>query len=400
MKQTWNNNRFFKAIDVFLIFLRLGLTSFGVQVAHLGYFREEFVERRQCLNEHAYIDLVALCQILPGPASSQVGIAIGLSRAGYFGAIVAWLGFTLPSAIILVLFAFGLTKIGNALDAGWLHGLKIIAVAVVAQAVWQMSKALCPDLIRKIFALVAALITVLFPNAWGQVGVILGGGIIGWLLLKNAPIFPHIHFPIKISKCSGVIALSLFFTLLILLPLLAAGSHSNFVSICAGFFRAGSLVFGGGHVVLPLLQSVVISPGLITNELFLAGYGAAQAMPGPLFSFAAYLGALLKLEPNGLLGASTCLIAIYLPSFLLVIGVLPFWEQLRRYPAMKQAMQGINAVVVGILLAALYNPVWTNAIYNAVDFFVALGALLLLNFWKFPPWLVVLIGAGIGQIIT
>ncbi|MCL9685259.1 chromate efflux transporter [Legionella maioricensis] len=399
MKHTWSNNRFFRAIDVFLIFLRLGLTSFGGPVAHLGYFREEFVERRQWLNEHAYSDLVALCQLLPGPASSQVGIAIGLSRAGYLGAVVSWLGFTLPSALILVLIAFGLTKIGNALDAGWLHGLKIIAVAVVAQAVWQMSKTLCPDLIRKLFAVVAALIAVLFPNAWGQVGVILSGGLIGWLLLKNAPLFPHVHLPIKISKCSGIIALSLFFTLLILLPLLSASTHNNFFYICEGFFRAGSLVFGGGHVVLPLLQSVVVPAGLITNELFLAGYGAAQAGPGPLFSFAAYLGAILKLAPNGLLGASTCLIAIYLPSFLIVIGVLPFWEQLRRYQAMKQAMQGINAVVVGLLLAALYNPVWTNAIYNAVDFCVALGAFLLLNFWKFPSWVVVLIGAGIGQII-
>lgn len=399
MKHTWSNHKFFRAIDVFLIFLRLGVTSFGGPVAHLGYFRAEFVERRQWLNEHTYIDLVALCQLLPGPASSQVGIAIGLSRAGYFGALMAWLGFTLPSAIIMVLLAFGLAKIGSSLDAGWLHGLKIIAVAVVAQAVWQMNKTLCPDLIRKVFAVTAALLTSMFPNAWGQVGIILSGGLMGWVVLKHEFIFPHVHFPIEINKCSGIVALSLFFSLLVLLPLLVANSHSNFIYICEGFFRVGSLVFGGGHVVLPLLQSVVVPAGLVTNELFLAGYGAAQALPGPLFSFAAYLGAILKLAPNGLSGATACLIAIYLPSFLLVIGILPFWEKLRCYQAMKPAMQGINAVVVGLLLAALYSPVWTNAIYNIVDFCVALGAFLLLNFWKFPPWLVVLAGAGIGQII-
>ncbi|MGC1182989.1 chromate efflux transporter [Legionella sp.] len=400
MKCVWGNKRFLRTIEVFLIFLRLGLTSFGGPIAHLSYFRQEFVERRKWLSEHAYVDLVALCQLLPGPASSQVGIAIGLSRAGYLGAIVAWLGFTLPSAIILVFFAFGLTEVGSSIYSGWLHGLKIVAVAVVAQAVWSMTKALCPDLARITFAIVGALIASIFPNTLGQVAVIFGGGLIGWLLLKNEAVLPHADFPITVGKLSGIIALVLFFSLFILLPALTKIYHNNFIYLSEGFFRAGSLVFGGGHVVLPLLQSVVVPVGLVTNDMFLAGYGAAQAMPGPLFSFAAYLGAISKLQPNGLLGASICLIAIYLPSFLLIIGILPFWEKFRRYQAMKQAMQGINAVVVGLLLAALYNPVWTNAIYNIVDFSVALWAFLLLNFWKWPAWFVVLIGACIGRIIS
>ncbi len=386
-------------IQVFLVFFRLGCTSFGGPIAHLGYFRKEFVEKRKWLSEHAYVDLVALCQLLPGPASSQVGIAIGLARAGYLGAIVAWVGFTLPSAIILILFAYGLSEISTAVNAGWIHGLKIVAVAVVAQAVWIMGKNLCPDRTRIILAIVAAFITFLFPGVYSQIGMIIGGGVAGWLILKREPFFPHADFPIKTSKVVGVFLLILFLLLLFLLPLFAQISQNNLFYVVEGFYRAGALVFGGGHVVLPLLQSVVV-PKMLSNNLFLAGYGIAQAIPGPLFSFAAYLGAMSSLAPNGLLGASICLVAIFCPSFLLIVGILPFWEKLRRYHAMKLAMQGINAAVVGLLLAALYNPVWTNAIYNIVDFAIALVAFLLLQFWKWPSWLVVIVGAIAGQLVT
>lgn len=386
-------------IQIFLVFLRLGCTSFGGPIAHLGYFREEFVEKRKWLSEHAYVDLVALCQLLPGPASSQVGMAIGLTRAGYLGAIVAWLGFALPSAIILVLFAYGLSEISNAVNAGWIHGLKIVAVAVVAQAVWIMGKNLCPDRPRILFAIVAAIITSLFPCAFSQISIIIGGGVAGWLILKRESVFPHADFPIKTNRIVSVFLLILCLLLLFLLPVFAQISQNNLFYVFEGFYRAGALVFGGGHVVLPLLQSVVV-PKLLSNNLFLAGYGIAQAIPGPLFSFAAYLGAISTLAPNGILGASICLVAIFLPSFLLIIGILPFWEKLRRYHAMKLAMQGINAAVVGLLLAALYNPVWTNAIYNIVDFAIALVAFLLLQFWKWPSWLVVIVGALAGQLVT
>ena len=392
-------NKFLEIINLFLIFLRLGCTSFGGPIAHLSYFRDEFVERRKWLNEHAYVDLVALCQLLPGPASSQVGIAIGLARAGYFGALVAWLGFTLPSAIVLVFFAYGLSEISTAVNAGWIHGLKIVAVAVVAQAVWSMGKNLCPDRPRITFAVVAALMTSLFPGALGQISIIIGGGILGWFILKREQSFPHADFPIRIKKVTGLLILILFFLLLFLLPVFANISQNHSIYVFEGFYRAGALVFGGGHVVLPLLQAVVV-PKMVSNNLFLAGYGAAQAIPGPLFSFAAYLGAISMLPPNGISGAFICLVAVFLPSFLLIVGVLPFWEKLRRYHAMKLAMQGINAAVVGLLLAALYNPVWTNAIYNIVDSAIALGAFLLLQFWKWPSWLVVIAGAIAGQLVT
>jgi chromate transporter len=395
-----HNNRLSHITAIFLVFLRLGITSFGGPIAHLSYFREEFVARRKWLSEHAYLDLVALCQLLPGPASSQVGIAIGLARGGYLGALVAWLGFTFPSAIILVLFAYGLTEMGTAVTAGWLHGLKIVAVAVVAQAVWNMGKHLCPDRVRKTFAVAAALMMALVPGVLGQVSVIIGGGIMGWLILKQDQSLPLADFPVRSSKIAGIIALSLFVALLLLLPLFTKISQNNLLYVFEGFFRAGSLVFGGGHVVLPLLQSVVVPSGMVSKDLFMAGYGAAQAIPGPLFAFAAYLGAIAALPPNGVLGAVLCLVAIFLPSFLLIIGILPFWAELRRYHAIKLAMQGINAAVVGLLLAALYNPVWTSAIYSVVDFGVALAAFLLLNFWRWPSWLVVILGAVVGQVIS
>lgn len=376
-------------LEVFWIFLKLGLTSFGGPIAHLGYLHHEIVERQKWMDEHAYVDLVALCQFLPGPASSQVGIAVGLSRAGYRGAIAAWLGFTLPSAIALVLFAYGLTAFGGAHNSGWLHGLKIATVAVVAQAVWTMGRKLTPDRERLTFAIIAAILTLSMSTVWGQIAAIVLGGVFGITLLKNQIPQVHIEFPHKVSRSVAITCLTLFVVLLVGLPVLAVFLPSDGVQIFSNFYRAGSLVFGGGHVVLPLLQTGVVTTGWVTNDAFLAGYGAAQAVPGPLFTFAAYLGAVMKPEPHGWAGAVLCLTAIFLPSFLLIIGVLPFWETLRKYPGVQTAMQGVNAAVVGILLAALYHPVWTAGILSVKDFALGLAAFLLLEMWKTPPWLVI-----------
>lgn len=386
-------------MEIFLIFLRLGLTSFGGPIAHLGYFRQEFVERQKWLDEHAYADLVSLCQFLPGPASSQVGIAIGLSRGGVPGAIASWLGFTLPSAILLVLFGLGLSFVGNHLGSGWLHGLKIAAVAVVAQALWGMGKSLSPDKIRATIAICAAAMATLIPSSLGQLAAIAAGGFFGWAFLKISTTLPHNSIQTKTGKNTGIALLLMFLILLVLLPVAAASTSSHFVKLFDSFYRVGSLVFGGGHVLLPLLQSQVVPSGWVSNDVFLAGYGAAQAVPGPLFTFAAYLGAVSTQAPSGWAGAGIALIAIFLPSFLLIIGILPFWEQLRRYEVMQRAMLGINAAVVGILLAAFYNPVWTSAIQDSADFCLASAAFLLLVFWKSPPWLVVLLAAlvtGLG----
>lgn len=380
---------------VLLIFLRLGLTSFGGPVAHLGYFHTEFVVRRQWLRERSYADLVALCQFLPGPASSQVGIALGLSRAGYGGALAAWAGFTLPSALLLMLFALGIAHYGETLPAGALHGLKIVAVAVVAQAVWGMARNLCPDVPRVTLMAIAACLVLLVPSVWVQVGVIMAGGMAGMLWFKPRQPEPHEVFPIAISRRAGVIWLSLFAGLLAGLPLLAGLLQNPAMAMIDAFYRAGALVFGGGHVVLPLLQAQVVPPGWVSNDAFLAGYGAAQAIPGPLTSFAAFLGASFAEEPSGWLGGGIALVAIFLPSFLLVAGALPFWEQLRASARMQAALLGINAAVVGLLLAALYDPVWTSAIQAPRDVALALLALAALMFWKWPPWLVVL-GSGLA----
>jgi chromate transporter len=380
--------------EVLAAFLRLGLTSFGGPVAHLGYFRDEFVLRRRWLDDRAYADLVALCQFLPGPASSQVGIAIGLSRAGYAGALAAWTGFTLPSAIALVLFAYGVGALGDVSHAGWLHGLKVVAVAVVAQAVLGMMRSLAPDRERATMAVLAAMIVLALPTAWGQIGAILLGGIAGTVWLHPGAPRDHVVLPLKVSRKTGAVMLALFVALLIGLPLLAAASRSQGLRLFDAFYRAGSLVFGGGHVVLPLLQAAVVPPGWVTNDTFLAGYGAAQAVPGPLFTFAAYLGAAMLPQPNGWVGAAICLVAVFLPSFLLVIGALPFWEALRRRAVAQAALRGVNAAVVGLLLAALYHPVWTSAIADAADFAFAAGAFLLLFMWQVPPWLVVLLCAA------
>jgi chromate transporter len=379
--------------------LRLGLTSFGGPIAHLGYFHDEYVVRRKWLDEKTYADLVALCQFLPGPASSQVGIAIGQLRAGYAGALAAWAGFTLPSALALVLFAYGVDALGGALGSGWLHGLKVVAVAVVAQAVLGMMRSLAPDRERATLAIVAAAIVLVVPSAWGQISAIVLGGVFGIVLPKKDAPVNHVALPLAVSRRSGACLLILFFVLLIGLPLLAASLPSQSLKLFDAFYRAGSLVFGGGHVVLPLLQASVVPPGWASNDAFLAGYGAAQAVPGPLFTFAAYLGAVMGPQPNGWAGAGLCLVAVFLPSFLLVIGTLPFWDQLRRLPVAQGVLCGVNAAVVGLLLAALYNPVWTSGITSGVDFALAAAGFLLLFMWQVPPWLVVVLSAvGAGLI--
>jgi chromate transporter len=378
---------------VFFAFLKLGLTSFGGPIAHLGYFRDEFVVRRKWLDDRVYADLVALCQFTPGPASSKVGIGIGLAKAGLPGAIAAWLAFTLPSALALLLFAYGVEAFAGDLGAGWLHGLKVVAVAVVAQAVWGMAKNLCPDAPRFTLAVVAALVAMMWPTSLGQVGAIIIGAVAGSTLLGATADGAHVEMRIGLSKTTGALSLALFFVLLAGLPLAAALQLSQPLALFDSFYRSGSLVFGGGHVVLPLLQSEVVPPGWVSNDVFLAGYGAAQAVPGPLFTFAAYLGAVMGPAPNGWSGASLCLVAIFLPAFLLTIGVLPYWDDLRRIKAVRSALVGVNAAVVGLLLAALYHPVWTSAIRSPSDFGLALAAFALLVFWKVPPWLVVLLSA-------
>jgi chromate transporter len=387
-------------LEVLLVFLRLGLTSFGGPVAHLGYFRAEFVERRKWLDEVAYVDIVALCQFLPGPASSQLGITLGTLRAGLLGALAAWFGFTMPSAVAMIAFGYGVAELGDISHVPWLHGLKIAAVAVVAQAVWGMARSLCPDRERATLAVGAAVLALAVPSAAGQIGAIIAGGLIGWQLFpgtsgnKAAPLALHIARPFAVG------ALVLFFALLLGLPALAAASSSHILELISSFYRSGALVFGGGHVVLPLLQQAVVPPGWVSNDAFLAGYGAAQAVPGPLFTFAAYLGTVMAPAPNGWIGGLICLVAIYLPSFLLLMGILPFWDALRTRTGVQAALRGVNAAVVGLLLAALYTPVWTSAIFAPADFALGIVAFLLLVMWRVPPWLVVILGAVGATIIA
>jgi chromate transporter len=386
-------------LDVFLAFLRLGLTSFGGPVAHLGYFRDEFVRRRGWLDEAAYADLVALCQFLPGPASSQVGIAIGLTRAGLGGACAAWLGFTAPSAVALILFGYGVAAWRGILDTGFLHGLKIVAVAVVAQAVWGMARTLTPDQPRITLAVAAALLALSVPGSVGQIVAIVAGGVVGLLLQRPDLAVTEPPAPLAIGRPHAILALALFLALLLGLPLVSEAMTNHGLDLFTSFYRSGSLVFGGGHVVLPLLQSEVAPPGWVDNDTFLAGYGAAQAVPGPLFTFAAYLGTVMHPGPSGWEGGLLCLVAIFLPSFLLVIGTLPFWHALRQRSAVQAVLRGVNAAVVGLLLAALYQPVWTSSIAAPSDFALALAAFLLLMFWRVPPWLVVLLAAVAGATI-
>lgn len=384
------------AWTVFLVFLRLGLTSFGGPVAHLGFFRNEFVQRRRWLDEHSYADLVALCQFLPGPASSQVGLAIGLLRGGYRGALVAWAGFTLPSALVLTLFAIGIQAWDDAVPSGALQGLKIVAVAVVAQAVWGMGRSLCTDNRRIGICVAAAGTLLLAPSAWSQVGVILAAGLFGLWLFRADAAPQSTSLSVAVGRRTALLLLGLFFALLIGLPVLAQVSSNPLLAMVDAFYRTGSLVFGGGHVVLPLLQAEVVPTGWVDKNTFLAGYGAAQAVPGPLFTFAVFLGASMNTAPSGWLGATVCLLAVFAPSFLLVIGAMPFWQLLRRSRHTQAALGGVNAAVVGLLLAALYDPVWTSAIAGPADFAAALLALVALMFWKMPPWLVVAAGGGAG----
>jgi chromate transporter len=380
-------------LEVLRVSTRLGLTSFGGPIAHLGYFHEEYVKHRKWIDEQSYADLVALCQFLPGPASSQVSIAIGILRARFLGGIAAWIGFTLPSALALIAFGLGIGAFAGASDAGWLHGLKVVAVAVVAQAVWGMARSLCPDRERATIAILAAIVTLAWPSAVGQLSSIVIAALTGAVIFPGQTSSSSASMRFPIAKKTGIAAWIIFFVLLVGLPLYRQMAPSHALEVFDSFFRVGSLVFGGGHVVLPLLQTEVVGPGWVTNEQFVAGYGATQAVPGPLFTFSAYLGAVMSSEPNGWTGAFLALVAIFLPSFLLVIGALPFWDLLRSVRMFQSALKGINAAVVGLLLAALYNPVWTSAIYSPADFALGLIAFALLMFWKFPPWLVVVLTA-------
>ena len=399
----WNhfmNNADHSPWAIFLCFLKMGLTSFGGPVAHIGYFRDEFVTRRQWLSERSYADLVALCQFLPGPASSQVGMALGLSRGGFAGSFAAWFGFTLPSAVALIVFALGITNYGDFLSPDALHGLKLVAVAVVAQAVWGMAVNLCPDTSRISLMAISACLLLIIPSVGGQIFVIIGAGLIGLYWFKPNPLEGHDPLPIDIGRKVGVVMLTLFFVLLAGLPVLTQIFPNQSLALFDAFYRAGALVFGGGHVVLPLLQAEVVPTGWVDENVFLAGYGAAQAAPGPLFTFAAFLGASLTSSPSGWLGAIICLLAIFVPSFLLIAGALPFWEKLRLNIRIRAALMGVNAAVVGVLFAALYQPIWTSAIHDAKDLALALLAFVALMFWKLPPWLVVIAGGIIGGAVA
>jgi chromate transporter len=383
------------AFEVFAVSLRLGLTSFGGPIAHLGYFRDEYVVRRAWLSEEGFADLAALCQILPGPASSQVNMSIGLARAGALGAVAAWAGFTLPSAIVLAAFAF-LVGATDVVSSGWMHGIMITAVAVIAQALWGMAARLVPDPKRASMAVIAAVLSILLPTALTQVLLITAGGLIGWRLLPPRDALRGDDFPVHLPRGASIFCLSLFLALLAGLPILRTIFQFHWLALVESFYRVGSLVFGGGHVVLPLLHREVVLPGWLNEAQFMAGYGAAQAVPGPLFTFAAYLGALMRLAPNGAAGAAIALGAIFLPSFLLLIGVLPFWAELRRKPVFQSVLAGINAAVVGLLAAALYSPGWTSTVRNAADFCIALSAFALLVVWRIRPWMVVVLGAAAG----
>lgn len=391
--------RRYKTLEVLRVAARLGSTSFGGPIAHLGYFHEEYVARRKWIDEQGYADLVALCQFLPGPASSQVGIAIGIHRAGLAGGCAAWLGFTLPSAILLVAFAYGVYAMGVS-DAGWLRGLKVAAVAVVAQALWGMASTLAPDKKRATIALLSAVVAVTWPTPAGQVLVIAAGGLLGWFFLSASESPRNLPMRAPVTRELAVGSWIVFCGLLLGLPLLRGIAQSQTLTVFDSFFRAGSLVFGGGHVVLPLLQAEVVAPGWVTKAQFVAGYGAAQAVPGPLFTFSAYLGAVMNQPPNGWIGACVALVAVFLPSFLLIMGVLPFWDRVRSLSNFQTALKGINAAVVGLLLSALYHPVWTSAILAPTDFALALVAFGLLAFGGAPTWLVVAVGALGGELIA
>jgi chromate transporter len=387
-------------LEVLRAFAKLGVSCFGGPIAHIGYFRQEFVVKRRWLDERAYADLVALCQFLPGPASSQVGFSLGLMRAGYLGGLAAWVAFTLPSAIALLLFAYGASALEGKIGSGLLHGLKLVAVAIVAQAVWGMARTLCPDRERASIAVVAALVVLLSSSSVAQIGAIIFGGIAGlWLCRAPATIpFEQSHASLPVSRRAGLLALATFFLLLAGLPVLSSLTHSQAVALFEAFYRSGALVFGGGHVVLPLLREATVAQGWVTDDVFLAGYGAAQAVPGPLFTFAAYLGAVMGPPPNGLVGAAISLVSIFVPGILALIAALPFWETFRKRASAQSVMHGVNAAVVGLLGAALYSPVWTTSVNGAGDFGVALVGFVLLTLWEAPP-LVVVATSAVGGVI-
>ncbi|WP_019200122.1 chromate efflux transporter [Afipia birgiae] len=386
--------------EVFRVFLKLGLTSFGGPIAHLGYFRDELVVRRKWIDEEGYADLVALCQFLPGPASSQVGFSLGVLRGnGLLGGLAAWLAFTIPSAAILFAFALGAAAFTGAIAEGVLHGLKLVAVAVVAQAIWGMAKNLTPDRERAAIALVGIAIVVFIGGSFGQIGAIALGAVAGLWLCRGELSKPTGHLRFPVSRRGGAVALIVFLALFVIPPLLVMTTGHQAVALFDAFYRSGALVFGGGHVVLPLLQAQVVAPGWVTNESFLTGYGLAQAVPGPLFTFAAYLGTVMGPTPDGLVGASIALVAIFLPGVLLVYGMLPYWDALRLRPTAQAAMRGANAAVVGILGAALYDPVWTSAVLSPPDFALALAGFLLLTVWKTQPWIVVVLLAAGGTLL-
>lgn len=389
------------SLGVFLVFLRLGLTSFGGPVAHLGYFRTEFVERRKWLSDRAYADLVALCQFLPGPASSQIGMAIGLQRAGVLGMAAAWAGFTLPSAVLLLAFAVGVSALGDLSQTGWVLGLKAAAVAVVAHAVLGMAKSLTPDARRATIAVAVMASVVLVPGSLTMLGALFMAGILGLLVCRpqQDPAESGDTFPVRVRPAVAGISLAVFGLLLGGLPILTMLTGNATVGLFDIFYRTGSLVFGGGHVVLPLLEAETVQTGLVESGTFLAGYGAAQAVPGPLFTFAAFLGAVTTSGPGGMAGASIALIAIFLPSALLVLGVLPFWERLRRIVGVQRALMGVNAGVVGLLAAALYDPVFIEGVTGAASFVVAVLSFVALASWKAPAWAVVFAAAGLGIVL-
>jgi chromate transporter len=394
-KAVQKRSRLGSPLEVLLAFAKLGVTCFGGPIAHIGYFREEFVVKRRWLDEHAYADLVALCQFLPGPASSQVGFSIGLMRGGYLGGIAAWTAFTLPSAILLLLFAYSANALQGPIGTGLLHGLKLVAVAIVAQAVWGMARTLAPDRERASIAVIAALIILFSSASVAQMGAIALGGVAGLWLCRAAPpaSMKAGHMSIPMARSVGFVALTAFFLLLFGLPIVIAVIHSQGVALFDAFYRSGALVFGGGHVVLPLLREATVTPGWVSDDAFLAGYGAAQGVPGPLFAFAAYLGAVMKPSPHGVAGAVISLVAIFLPGILVLMGTLPFWDAFRRRALAQAAMRGVNAAVVGLLGAALYNPVWTSAVKTPSDFGLALVGFVLLIVWHAPPLVVVAISA-------
>lgn len=385
--------------EVFAVFLRLGFTSFGGPIAHLGYFREELVQRRRWLSDHAYADLVALCQFLPGPASSQVGMGVGLLRAGLPGLLAAFLGFTLPSAVAMVAFGLGFSMLGADLSGGWLAGLKAAAAAVVAQAVLGMAASLCPEKRTQTIALAGAALALGLGGMAGQLGAIAFGALAGALFLQ--PQMPREETELAVlavSRRLAIGALALFFVLLAVLPLLAA-SGDGALRLIDGFYRAGALVFGGGHVVLPLLDAETVATGMVSREAFLAGYGAAQAVPGPLFTFAGFLGAVAERPPTGIAGGLLALGAIFLPSALLVVGALPFWAQLRGLGAARRVLAGVNAAVVGLLGAALWSPVLPEGVTSPATAVVALMAFLALVVWRVPAFAVVA-GAALAGLVA